>query len=566
MTSPADNGTIRLGGLTSGFDTDSIIQQLLSVDQRAIDSLEEKKDINVAKIDTWNDIAEQLKSFADPVSTLRADGTSGNTLYDDKVVTSSDATVATATAAGSAIEATYDLDVTTLARAHVAYGSQKSSSYTLPGSGDIILGGATISLTAGMSLSQIAAQITGGSYAAGKEIVATVVDDRLVLQTENLGASYTIHGTAAGSPPFVNATDDPSNILQTELGIIDGSGDLVNVSQTSADYSVDINGITVTGSGNTLDDVIEGVTITLIKQGSSTDLTVKVDTTEIKETMTEFVDAYNELRDMLLRVRQAKLNEDDQFGLFHTDSLLRELFNEVRTLTTGGVKMGSDDWDGSVVTTAAAAIGATSISVNGFTNATGTLIAGEEFTIAGDTTIYKVQNSTAIAGNAATIDINPPLVVAISGAEAIELAVRTMEDFGLGTRTDTVSGTEGILGIIDEGLLDNMLASDVTAIKRIMQRSDADSDETRSGVARRLYDWIDSHTKISFLTSKTRSIDDSKIDGLNDLNTSIETQIDRLEERMAQKETALIRQFAEMENSMAQAQASGGAIAGLGGG
>lgn len=562
MTSPTDSGTIRLGGLTSGFDTDSIIQQLLAVDQAAIDKLDEEKQINTARIDTWTDISEQLKSFATPVTTLRADGTTGNTLYDDKIVSTNDSTVATASASSSAAEATYSLNVTTLARAHVAYGSQLASNYTLPSGGNVIIGGATIALTAGMTVDQIAAEITGGSYAAGNEVVATVIDDRLVLQTANMGASSTIHGTTAGSPPFVNATDDASNILQGQLGLIDGGGDLVNVAQTSADAALTINGISITHDSNTLDDVVSGVTINLHKASTVT-LEVDIDTETIKETITDFVDSYNELRDMLLRVREAKLNEEDDFGLFHTDSLLRELFNEVRSLTTTGVEMGATDWDGTVQVTAAAAIGATSISVNGFTNATGTLTEGEEFTIAGDTTIYKVQNTTSIAGNAATIDINPPLVVALSSGESVNLNIRTLEDFGVGVRTDTVSGVEGILGILDEGELDSALASDVSSIKRIFQRSD--TEEGRTGVARRLYDWIDSHTKISFLTSSTRSIDDTKIDGLEDLNDSIDEQIERLQDRMATKEAALIRQFTEMENAMAQAQSAGSAVSGLSG-
>lgn len=562
MASPTDSGSIRLGGLTSGFDTEAIIQQLLAIEQRSIDTLTEKQDINSAKIDTWEDIAEQLKSFSSPVITLRADGTTGNTLYDDKTVTTNDSTVATASASASAVAATYDVSVTTLARANVAYGSQKASNYTLPGGGNIILGGATITLTAGMTLSQIAAEITGGSYVAGNEHTATVIDDRLVIQTANMGASATIHGTAAGSPPFVNATDDASNILEGELGIIDGAGDLVNEAQTSADASLTINGIAVTHDSNTLDDVISGVTLNLHKQGSSATLEIDVDTATIKETITDFIDSYNELRDMLLRVKEAKLNEEDDFGLFHTDALLRELFNEVRSLSTTGVEMGAADWEGTVQVNAAASIGATSITVNGFTNATGSITEGEEFVIEGDSTVYKVQNSTSIAGNAATIDINPPLVVALASGEAVNLNVRTLEDFGVGVRTDTVSGVEGILGVLDEGELDSMLASDVSIIKRIFQRSD--SEEGRTGVARRLYDWIDSHTKISYLTSKTRSIDDTKIDGLEELNESLDEQIDRLESRMAKKEQALIRQFAEMENAMAQAQSSGGAIASLG--
>ena len=57
MTAPS--GQIRLGGLTSGFDTESIVAQLLAVDQARIDELKEEVDINQAKVDTWEDVADQ---------------------------------------------------------------------------------------------------------------------------------------------------------------------------------------------------------------------------------------------------------------------------------------------------------------------------------------------------------------------------------------------------------------------------------------------------------------------------------------------------------------------------
>ena len=79
MSSPSD-GPIRLGGLISGFDTESIVKQLLGTDQRRIDKLKETTELNTAKIDTWNDVTTQLKSLAGIISKLKADGTGSNTL------------------------------------------------------------------------------------------------------------------------------------------------------------------------------------------------------------------------------------------------------------------------------------------------------------------------------------------------------------------------------------------------------------------------------------------------------------------------------------------------------
>lgn len=568
MSSPTSSSTnstggIRLGGLTSGFDTDSIIKQLLARDQDRIDRLKKEQELNTAKSDTWKDTAEQLKSLAASVTALRADGTTGNTLYDDKVVTTSNDAVVTATASSSAVKANYSISITQLAQSNVAYGTAKASTYTLPSGGNIVIGGATIALTAGMTLQQIANEITGATYTSGNETIGTVINNRLVIQTENTGASYTLHGTAAGSPPFVNATDDPANILQGELGLINGAGNLVNESQSEQDASFSINGIPVTHSSNTIDDVITGVTFSLLANTGSATLSVQPNTANVKEKVTEFVNLYNETRDFLERARTAKVDENDQFGLFHSDSLMRQLYNDIRQLSNIGVKMGDSDWNGTV-TSSAALVNATSITMNAFTAATGTLSEGDQFTITGDTTIYTLTADATIAANSATVYFKPPLAVATAGGERVNVAIRTMEEFGIGTRTDVYSGTQGVMGVLDEGLLDNVLASNLDLIKSIFTR--IGNDQSTTGVARRLYDWIDDKTKISAFTSSSREIDDSKLDGLDEANTRLDEQIARLEERMARKERALIQQFANMENAMSKAQSAGGSLAGLAGG
>lgn len=202
MATSGSSGPIRLGGLTSGFDTDSIISQLLTREQAKIDETNEEIEINKAKVSTWEDIAEQLKSLADVVNTLRSDGSGSNTLFDDKNVTSSDSTVAGASATSSAIVAEYEVSVTTLSRAMVAYGGQKATNYTLPSGVTVTINGSAITLDAGDSLEAIANKINGATYLTGDKMTASVIDERLVLQTKNQGAASTIYGTAAGSPPF----------------------------------------------------------------------------------------------------------------------------------------------------------------------------------------------------------------------------------------------------------------------------------------------------------------------------------------------------------------------------
>ena len=491
MTS--SSGQIRLGGLSSGFDTESIVTQMLAIDQKQIDDLKDKEEINTAKIGTWEEVAAQLQSFADVLKSLEYDAASSSNIYDQKSVESNDTTVLDATANNSAEEAEYTVVVTALAQSETAYGSQKATNYTLPAAGSITLNGATINFSGGETLSQVAATITNASYQDGEGIIATIVDDRIVLQTKTPGTSSDIYGSTK-SANFSMPGDDPNNILQTELGLIDGSGALNNISQAAVDAAMTVNGISVTSESNTVTDAIENVTLNLVSTGTAT-ISIQKDIAELKEKVLDFVDLYNETRDLIERIRNIKVDETDEFGLLFSDPLLRSMFNEIRNLTTSGIIMGSTDWDGGQVS-AAAAIGATQISANSFTAGTGTLDEGDYFTIAGDTTIYKVHNDSSITGNAATIDISPPLTAAIVGGEAISVTRRGLADFGVDVEEGSSSGISGILGVVDEGLLDSMLVSDPDLVKFIFSRQETD-DSSRTGIAARLYDWVDQQTTVS---------------------------------------------------------------------
>ena len=85
----------------------------------------------------------------------------------------------------------------------------------------------------------------------------------------------------------------------------------------------------------------------------------------------------------------------------------------------------ADDITGTVVTNGAPAVGATSVTIDGITNATGTIYAGTVFTLAGDTTRYVVRKDATIASNEATLTIYPALVAAPGDG-----AVVTFEEAG----------------------------------------------------------------------------------------------------------------------------------------
>ncbi len=85
------------------------------------------------------------------------------------------------------------------------------------------------------------------------------------------------------------------------------------------------------------------------------------------------------------------------------------------------------DIAGTPLVDGAASAGATSITIDGFTSATGTVKAGTAFTIAGDSTRYVVRKDASIASNEATVTVTPALASAAADNAAV-----TVEAAGYG--------------------------------------------------------------------------------------------------------------------------------------
>jgi len=59
------NSRIRLTGISSGLDTDAIIEQLMSVERAKVDKIKQEKQILEWKRDIYRDIINKLRSITD---------------------------------------------------------------------------------------------------------------------------------------------------------------------------------------------------------------------------------------------------------------------------------------------------------------------------------------------------------------------------------------------------------------------------------------------------------------------------------------------------------------------
>ncbi|USX15858.1 flagellar filament capping protein FliD [Oxalobacteraceae bacterium OTU3CAMAD1] len=167
----------------------------------------------------------------------------------------------------------------------------------------------------------------------GFGVTATIVKDgstgpdatpnRLVLESTATGQSSTMKITLAGS-----GGEPPDPALVSLLGY-DPAG-VQNLSQKAAasDTKGTVNGIAITSAGTSIDGAIAGVSINVLKVGSST-LSVSKDTASLTNSVNGFVKAYNELSTQITTLGGYN-PETKTGGPLLGDSTLRNLQASIR--------------------------------------------------------------------------------------------------------------------------------------------------------------------------------------------------------------------------------------------
>jgi flagellar hook-associated protein 2 len=131
------------------------------------------------------------------------------------------------------------------------------------------------------SLQAVADKINSASTGATASVVSV---------TEGVNTKYRLEITGASSPTFVDA----GNTLAT-LGIVQNTASNELVAAQDASYKVD--GVSLTSSTNTIEGVIPGGKITLLKADATTPptttLSIKSDTDAVANRIKSFTDSYN---------------------------------------------------------------------------------------------------------------------------------------------------------------------------------------------------------------------------------------------------------------------------------
>jgi len=308
----SSTGTISSAGVGSGLDVNSIVTQLMAVERQPLTRLQSTASTLQTTLSAYGQMKSLVSNLQDATRPLyKADSFSLSN------ASSTDPSSVSAGTTPAAVPGIYSVSVSALSapQSIVSPTGQYTDGTASVGTGSLTLrlgswnadrsaftaksGSADITIPIGASEDTLAG-IRDKINAAAAGVSATLVTDasgaRLALQSTASGAANGFRvtvsdddGTHADGAGLSRLAYDPA-----------GAGAQLTLAQSAADTQATINGIAVTSSSNSLDNVIDGITFSLSKV-TSQPVTVNVtrNTEAIKGFVASFVGAYNALNAFL---------------------------------------------------------------------------------------------------------------------------------------------------------------------------------------------------------------------------------------------------------------------------
>jgi len=501
---------ISASGIGSNLDINGIISSLLKVESRPLLLLDKKEARVQAELSAYGELKGAVSTFQTAVKDLN-----NISKFQSFAATSSDKTIFTATAASTAIAGTYSVEVTQLAQAQKLATVGQSNTTDAIGNGTMTFDFGTISGTLvsgkydpgatftsnGSGTKTVTIDSTNNSLtgirdainAAKVGVTATIVNDggtspyRLSLSSDNIGGKNSIKITVSGDAALSTLlAHDPASVQ--------------NLTETvsAKDANLKVDGILITKTSNTVTDVIQGVTLNLLKEntGSPGTLTVTKDAAALKSSVNTFVNAFNTVNTVIAdltafdpKARTSGLLQGDTSVLLIRRQIRRAMTSSITALS-GSFKSLSDigvsfQKDGSLAADSSkleaainsnfndiaslfASVGNTSDSLVKFSSATDktqpgsyavsvTTLATQGKSVgsaAGGLTITTGTNDTlniTVDGANATVTLSAGTYTADALATEVQSKINGASTFSTSGISVTVSQSAGIFAITSKG-------------------------------------------------------------------------------------------------------------------
>ncbi|HLI60890.1 MAG TPA: flagellar filament capping protein FliD [Solirubrobacteraceae bacterium] len=308
------SSTPQITGLSSGLNTDQIIEELMQVKQQPLTNLENEQ----ALLNARNTELETLQGELQTVQTDAMALLDPSLYHPTQTVSSSNSSLVSATlnAGTGAVEGGHQVIVTALAQS-----AQRTFTFSSPASDTpITIDGTAVTITAGETATSFAQAINSNS---NLDVYATVTQSGNIVLSERATGLQT-----ATNPPWIDVQGAGSALTEITADAYAGQ---------NASYSVD-GGATQSSASNTIVDGIPGVTMTLTGVTGSTPVTVNVSqpavaSSAISTALQQFITDYNKaITDIQTQLSTPPSNANGtQTGTLYNDQDLKDLLMQMRS-------------------------------------------------------------------------------------------------------------------------------------------------------------------------------------------------------------------------------------------
>ncbi|MDA9534030.1 MULTISPECIES: flagellar filament capping protein FliD [unclassified Bradyrhizobium] len=352
-TSSTSSGvTVTTSGTTnsSSIDWSALIQSAVDAKTAQADTISTTITNNEAKISAYQTLQSDLKTLYSGLASL-------STAVVNSLSTSAFATRAASigstgdVSASSALSMSikngaaigdHTLTISQIATAQKVSGaSQSSQTDELGYSGTFSIGlegGATsdITVTSTMSLQDVVDTIN--AQTSTTNVQASIV------QVSSTSFQMVLTGTADAADITYSSTSGDD--IMNKLGVTDSSGSFTNVIQEAQSAEFTLDGISMTRDTNDITDVLSGVTFSLLQatpDGTSLNISIETDTSQIQSALETFVTNYNAFRDeVIAQQTTATDGTADSSAVLFGDGTMRNIMDALQNAlnsTVGGMTM-----------------------------------------------------------------------------------------------------------------------------------------------------------------------------------------------------------------------------------
>ncbi|MCP4492703.1 MAG: flagellar filament capping protein FliD [Gammaproteobacteria bacterium] len=335
-------------GIGSGLDLGGLVESLVAAER-----IPTENRLNRRESETASDLSgigimkSALSSFQ---SSLSAFDDADN--FNTRSTSNSDSSALGASVSSDAEVGNYSIDISSVALSQsLATGAYSSTTDTIgtgtiqirfgtitePGFSSFAVNAdkTTVSINVDSSNNTLAGlkdDINNGNYGVSASIVNDGTGYRLTLTADDTGAENAME---------ISITDsgDGDHLDSSGLSALayNASASNLTETQTAADAVLSVNGLAITSASNTLDEVIEGVTLT-VKQTTTSSITLGISesTSALNSSIRSVVSSYNEMMGELSLLSSSG-SDTTSAGLLVGDASLRNFVSGIRRLMTSQI-------------------------------------------------------------------------------------------------------------------------------------------------------------------------------------------------------------------------------------